>query len=209
MKKNLLKIALISSAVAVACPAMADTSGTYVGIGFGQSKVSDWLSKDDAESDLPVAPTQSSSDDSGSTWKFFGGYDINNNVAIEGGYFDLGQVTVAAAGTGANVKARAKSSALFFNVLGKYKPTSYIDLFGKAGLYTAHTELTSTSAVGSSVTSDSMDHDKLGLHLGLGANAWITPNLGARLEWEVLKDVEVEDVKSDINVISASVIYKF
>lgn len=236
MKKNLLKFALISSAIATTFPAFADT-GWYAGVGFGQSNVSDWLTKDDAESLLGVAgdslgvvsfngTISSSSDDTGSAWKLFGGYNFNDNFALEATYVDLGEVTAKSTATGTfnlggsntfpgslGVKVKGESSALTLDAVGKFKPTSYIDLFAKAGLYNAQSKLTvtvtPTDSGGAYPESDSTDDSNTNLHFGLGANGWFTNNLGVRLEWEMLKNVTIAGADVDISVVSASLMYKF
>src|SRR5579864_1294846 len=101
---KLVKLVLATVVAASATTAMAETTHWYAGLGGGQTKVSDWVSKSDAlglmeEGGAAVGlesfdgTASASTDDSGSAWKVFGGVQFHPNFAIELAYLDLGEVT--------------------------------------------------------------------------------------------------------------------
>lgn len=78
-----LAILGLASAMIFAGSASAQEAGWYVGASLGQAQV-----------DVDCSGT-TSCDDKDSTWKIFGGYQINRNFSVEVGYSDLGAVTAS------------------------------------------------------------------------------------------------------------------
>src|SRR5450830_811040 len=83
----------LAALAVIASPfAAADDSGWYGGINIGQSRAK----IDDARitSSLlggGLTTTSINDNDRDTGYKLFGGYKINKNFAVEGGYFDLGR----------------------------------------------------------------------------------------------------------------------
>ena len=86
-----LRIALSVLAVsaAVSAPAFAQTTPWYAGVSAGQSKLKDVNANDFRATG--VATNNVSIDDSDNAYKLFAGYKFNKNLAVEGGYTDLGK----------------------------------------------------------------------------------------------------------------------
>ena len=84
---GLAALAVIASPFAV-----ADDSGWYGGVNIGQSRAN----IDDARITSGLlgqgfASTSITDDNRDTGYKLFGGYKVNRNFAVEGGYFDLGR----------------------------------------------------------------------------------------------------------------------
>ena len=76
----------------LASPALAqDTGHYYGGASIGQSRTEMDTSRTTGILLPGVAATGAATDKTGNAFKVFGGYQINRNLAIEGGYFDLGK----------------------------------------------------------------------------------------------------------------------
>jgi OOP family OmpA-OmpF porin len=201
MKSNMVLAAgLVGAALAFSAPAAfaqargaaADT-GWYVGGSFGQSTT-----------DCNV-PAGFSCDDKDTAWKIFGGYQINRNFAAEAGYSQLGEVTA----TGGGVNAKAKATAWDLVGVGSYPLSNQFSIYGKLGFYNGEVKVSSNVAGGSGkkTTTD--------LTYGAGVQYNFSRNLGLRGEWQRYASakqpattVTVED-KSDVDVLSIGVVYKF
>ena len=82
MYKRLGLSALAALGLMAATAAQADTQpGFYAGAGFGTTKIGD----DEFDG--------TGIDDSDTGFKVFGGYDFNENFAVEVGYFDFGEAS--------------------------------------------------------------------------------------------------------------------
>jgi len=204
-EKNLVLAAMLSGAMALPATAMAQAGGAdtgwYAGFSLGQSS---------ADVDCTGA---TSCDDSDSSWKIFGGYQLNRNVAIELGYGDLGKVSV---GTPAFVflgipipAANTTIESTVFELVGvgSLPVAERFSLFGKIGLYRSDTDIKIAFANGAS-SSDS--DDNIDLTFGVGARYDFTRNLGVRAEWQRYSSVKAADFgESDIDVMSVGLIWKF
>jgi len=235
--KRALKLALVLGMATAAEGAMAASEGWYAGIGIGQSKVSDWLSKDDAR-DVQSAfedgvgvlafsgSTTASSDDKDTGWKVYGGYQFNENLAVEASYLNLGKTTAQSSSTGRffisgigvvngslYTKTTGEASAFTLDGVVKADLAPWVDIFAKAGAYRAKLDVKLTGGItgsaGSAEASDSMDDDSTGLHIALGADFNIIENVAIRAEWERLSKVDFQDSETDIDLLSVSAIYKF
>jgi OOP family OmpA-OmpF porin len=236
MMKHLRKLALSIALAAGALPALAGNTGWYAGVGIGQSSVSDWLSEDDMLSLLDDFGTEmgvnsfagtisSDADDEDAAWKIYGGYNINPNFAIEASYMDLGEATASAAAVGTfntgggpfpgslYVRAKGEAQALTIDAVGKVAVAPWLELFVKGGLFNAELDITgvagATDSSGVLEASDSGSDNSSGLHIGLGADFSVTPDIVIRAEWERLADVEFDGGETDIDLLSVSAAYRF
>lgn len=197
--------AVLAAAMAVSSAAVAQQTqetGWYVGAAFGQAK-----------SDLDCTGT-TSCDDSDSSWKIFGGYQINRNFAVEFGYANLGE-------------AKASTPAFFFGGLlipaanvsieatvwelvgvGSLPVADRFSLYGKIGLYRSETDI-SVAFPSVGATSNDSD-DNMDITFGFGARYDFTRNFGIRAEWQRYSSVSAGDFgDSDVDVMSVGLLWRF
>lgn len=168
----------------------------------------------------------SSSDNTGSAWKAFGGYNFNENFAVEASYVNFGNVTTKATATGdfstdfinyapgsLGVKIKGEASAVTLDAVGILKSKWHFDIFGKIGVYNAHSKLsveaTASDPSGSATASDSVSDSNTNIHIGAGTNIWFTSNIGMRLEWELFNKVTIDSSDTNISAYTASLVYHF
>jgi len=227
---------LVASIVAIAAnSAIAGPGNWYIGAGAGMSSYKDWLSQDDItaaknefRADLGFVNFSGSesaeSEDKASGFKLFGGYSFHKNIAVELSYIDMGEVEANSSSSGTffdsadnpvdgDLFASAKASVDAFTLDANlsYPIASFAALFVKAGVYAADAEL--ESSAGSSFSTESINESRTdsstGLHVGIGANFRVTDAIGLRAEWERLDNVEANGGESDVDLISAALIYTF
>lgn len=166
MKKSLLLYVVALGVSGLAGSALAANPNTgYAGLGFGITKLDD-----------DVLSTNVKDDDSG--WKLFGGYQLYDNLAVEGAWVTLGEHKA--------LTAQVKTTGFVAEAVGTIPVQDYLDIFGKLGGFFWTSEMVNTLRTPSSVDDDGVD-----LTLGLGAK-WLLPkdmvqNVAIRGEWEYFK----------------------
>jgi len=228
--KTTIKL-LVASIVAISAnTAMAETGKWYVGAGAGQSFYNDWSGDitafDDALGVVNFDGTKSTdSDDTAFGYKLFGGYSFQENIAVEFSYIDMGEVDANSSASGTFydaldnsidgslfASAKANVDAFTLDLSLNVPMTSVFALIVKAGVYAADTKL-ELDAGGDIPGVENINYSKTdssnGLHYGVGVNFKMTEAIGLRAEWERLSQVEANDGDSDVDLLSAAVIYNF
>jgi hypothetical protein len=156
--------------------AQDNTEGLYVGGGFG-----DFMVEINDIDDVNDAVADFDEDDSAS--KFFAGWRLNRFLALQGDYYDLGNMTT----TFKSQQVAAKTDGFAASVVGTL-PLAFIELFARAGLifYDVEVDRGTTSVV------DEGDDDFV-YSAGIGFVLFERVNL--QLEYEVLdiKELDTSD----------------
>jgi len=204
---GLAALAVIASPLAV-----ADDSGWYGGLNIGQSRAK----IDDAKitsSLLGQGFTGVSITDDGrdTGYKLFGGYKINRNFAVEGGYFDLGRfgftATTQPPGT---LSGTIKLKGLNLDAVGILPFTEKFSAFGRVGMNYAQAR-DSFSGTGSviNVTNPNPSKREANYKFGAGLQYDFTQSLGMRLEAERYRINDAVSNKGDVDLFSVGLVYRF
>ena len=187
--KKLLAVIIVSLASSTA---MAQDKGWYVGGALGKSKAKDFCDG--------VSGGGFTCDDTDTTVKAMGGYQVTRNFALELGLMNAG--TVEARGPGGAGRVTAETGILEGTALGILPLGEQFSAFGKFGLYTSVVETTIANRSERKTNSD--------LTFGAGI-AWVfIPRFQLRAEWQRYKAVDAGDLgKSDADVISLGLLYRF
>ena len=177
----------------IVAASQASAQGFYIGGSVGQSSFDD----DNAIPDLITSGTVDGKD---TGFKFFGGYQFNQNFGLELAWVDLGKASYSGTFGGIPVSGgTVKTSGLNISAVGTLPLGSGFALFGKAGLFAWEAEANDvTGGLPFSGTEDGTD-----LSYGVGASYEFTKNFAIRAEWERFKAV------GDIDLQSIGVVYKF
>lgn len=150
----------------------------YVGAGLGSMRT-----------DIPYLNTRALS------WSLFAGSAINQNLAIEVAYTNLGSTNL---GGSTNLKGAAYS----LNLIGNIPVTQTISMFAKLGF--ANTGVY-TETSGSSGTTYSL----VAPTIGLGVKAGVSKKVDVRLAYDNYKFTPDNSTTYNSDITSLSVIYKF
>jgi len=177
MHKNKLLSTLLLSATlgATAFGASAEEHGFYMGAGVGQSRVND-----------------GSYDDRDTAFSMFGGFDVNQYFAVEGGYADLGKLESDTGGTA------FEATAPYVAAVGKYPINEKVSVYAKAGF----NRWSLDNAI-PSVTGDTDDSGTDPLY-GLGVQYRLNDKIGMRGDYSRFK---IGD--ADVNLAQVQVTYHF
>lgn len=197
MKKLLAASVVAAGLLGASSVATAqDPSGRmYAGISLGQAELKGFCN-DVQGIAASVAGTVSSCDEKDSMFKFFLGYRVNRNFAIEGSYIDYGDASATGQSFGVPFSVSADATAFGVAALGIIPLGDRFSLFGKFGLLFTDGGASASGAGGS--FSDSAS--ETGLHLGVGAMFDITQNFGIRAEWERNDELEVDTMSIGLQV---------
>ena len=195
-------------------PAMAADPGWYGGLGIGYSKVK----IDDATLTVPGATAFTrSKDESDTGFKFFGGYQFNQNWGLELGYVDLGkfnaQVNVTAPVVG-SATANIKASGIFLDLVGTAPLQNNFSVYGKLGAIYAETKTDRTFSGAVVLPAGQVanaKHTETAFKFGLGAQYDFTKTVGLRGEWE--RYYKLGDSNStgegDVDLFSINLVFRF
>ena len=233
--KNTVMLLMASTVALSSGSVMAEPDKWYVGISGGYSLYNDWASganitafKDEFGASLGAVNFDgvqiADSDDSAFGYKLFGGYSLQQNIAVELSYINMGEVGANSYASGTfydpadnsldgelYANARAEVDAFTLDINLGLPISSFATVTAKAGLFSADTKLVINA--GGSISpeqhSHSVDESSTGLHYGFGINFRIDDHISVRGEWERLDNVEANGGKNDVDLLSAGVSYHF
>ncbi len=191
--------------------AFAEPTGWYGGINLGQSRAK----IDDVRitSGLLGGGFTSASianDERDTGYKFFGGYQINRNFALEGGYFDLGKfgftATTVPLGT---LTGTIKVKGVNLDLVGMLPISEKFSAFGRIGITRAKTEDTFTGSGLVRVLNPNPRARDSNAKVGLGLQYAFTDSLGMRAEVERYRINDAVGNRGDIDLVSLGLVYRF
>jgi OmpA-OmpF porin, OOP family len=207
-----IKIAVIATvSLLMAAPALAaDPTGTwYLGAGAGQSRAK---IADSSISSVLLGSGRTAGattkDETDFSYKFFAGYQMNRYFAVEGGVFNLGEysfttTTVPAATLNGSLKNHRGGN---LDLVGRIPIGEQFSVFARLGVQTSKTtDLFGGTAVAATAPSKNRTDYKA----GAGAEFDFTKNVGVRAEWERYRVGDGFNGKLDVDVVSASLLYRF
>lgn len=197
---------------AVASPyAMADGLGWYGGASVGQSKAN--IDEKRIINGLTaggLATTTFKDDDRDLGFKVFGGYQFNKNLALEGGYFDLGNFSYKAntlpTGT---LDGNIKVKGLNLDVVGALPITDKFSVIGRAGMAYAEAKDSFRGTGAVMVSNPNPSKRDTNYKLGVGVQYAFTDALVMRAEVERYRINDAVGNKGDIDLVSVGLIYRF
>lgn len=199
--------------IALASPlAMADDkAGWYIGGSLGGTLAN--IDNSDIKKGLTAGgftTTSLKSDESDIGFKLLGGYQFNEIVAIEGGYFNLGKFGYKANTLPAgSLKGDIKVQGIHIDVVGTWFFTEEFALLARVGVIQTKAEASfkGSGAVTPAIAKSSKDDTNY--KLGLGLQYSVTPALNIRTELERYRVNDSIATKGDVDLISLGITYRF
>lgn len=186
---------VLTAASFLAFPALAQSpdSGFYVGGHIGQAEAKDACDG--------ISGPGISCDDKDTAWRILGGYQFNRNLAIEGAYTDLGELTASAPG----ISGSAEANALELTGVGSFPLGNAFSVYGKAGIYRGEVDSRLSGFGGGNGDESNTDFT-----FGAGVKFDMTQNVALRAEWQRYNDMGGDNVReTDVDVLSVGLQYKF
>ncbi len=195
----------------LASPMASAESGWYVGLNVGASL----SSIDDVRITrglLEAGFTTNSihDDDQDVGYKIYGGYQFNNYLALELGFFSLGEFAFDATTTPTGtLRGTIKLRGGNLDVVGLLPLIKELSLFARVGVnvHQAQDTFTGTGAV--NVANPSRDEWMANVKFGLGVQVNVTESFGMRGEWERFRVVDGVGNTGDVDMISFGLVGRF
>lgn len=191
---KIFSTSLIAACLLSAVSVSHASEGIYLGFNLGQASYD--VSQSDAAAALDDGSlTSLSIDDTDSSYRWAIGYQLLRYFSLEGGYLDLGDITVNATSDGSGslyaagpVNSRMGVDGLFFDVKGLLPLNEQVSLYGKFGLLKWDGEVT-LSNVDGSVNEDGDD-----TFFGIGGSYNIYDTLALNVDYTFYKldDLDVD-----------------
>ena len=212
---NYLKVAHVASIFALttlaSSIARADDNGWYIGGNLGQTRAT----IDDARIDASLRAKgftfiSIADDNRSSGGKVFGGYQLNNYLAVEGGYFNLGKfgytATTIPVGT---LRGDSKMQGLNLDLVGRLPVTESFSVFGRAGVNYASVR-DNFSGTGAIVVLDpNPSKREANFKLGAGLEYAFNKSLSVRAEVERYRINDAVGNRGDVDMVSVGLVYRF
>lgn len=202
---------LIALAILACTQVSASESGWYGGFNLGKSNatidderiVSDLLSQG-------FTQVQIADDDKDNGWKLFAGYQVNKNLAFEGGYFDLGEygftATTLPAGT---LNGNVRFKGVNLDVVGILPLTEKFSAFGRLGLNAAKANSSFNGSGLVNVLDPNHNERDINYKMGVGLEYAFTQSLSVRAEAERYRLNDALNNRGDVDLISLGLVYRF
>jgi opacity protein-like surface antigen len=225
-------LAALAAAAALLSPACFAAPGWYAGLSAGQSRTSDEVVRNRESTITNAFDLHTTFDEKDTAWKGFVGYGINDMLAVELDYADLGSMrmstTMMAGDPGALQPAgiaidRATTGFGAGLVVGA-PLTPQISIFGRVGAF--RSKLKASAALAGNIvfsngnpseTTRSTTHTETVTKVGAGLDWALWRNGGLRLEWarylEVGKPFAIGGTgttgEADIDVVTLGAVFRF
>jgi OOP family OmpA-OmpF porin len=190
---------------------LAQDSGWLIGASLGptQTRIDDArIGRELLGQGLVVNGISDSDRDNG--YKFFGGYQMNKNFAIEGGYFELGKFGFAAItlppGT---LDGRIKLRGLNLDLVGTLSLSQKWALLGRIGANYAEAQDTFVGAGAVTVLNPNPNKYDTNVKVGLGLQYALTDSLLVRTELERYRIDDAVGNRGDVDHWTVGLVYRF
>jgi OOP family OmpA-OmpF porin len=225
IRKSVVAALLIgTAAVNGACESIAEP-GYFAGIGLGYS-LSDIdgpkIRKELCGGDVICTIKSYSHDENDLGFKLYGGYLFNENFALEGGYFNLGEYSFHTEGEDATTRyiyeGTSQMHGLHIDAIGYLPLNENLSLTARLGVMYAEVKeeyayseggIEGDLYVNGSAKEKSPDKRDVGFKYGVGLQYDFTPAFGVRGEWENYHLEEAIAAGADLTLFSLGIVYRF
>lgn len=183
-----MNIKFAVAALALAATASVQAADWYVGGSVGRS---------DYKIDTTGATTADTKD---TGYKLFAGARLSPNLAVEGGYANLGKASASQGTTSGSVKL----DAVYLDAVGILPLSPQWDLFGRLGVSSSNLKIAGTVGTTSATDSDR----SVQAHYGIGGQFNVSKTLAVRAEWERFRGKYAKNgvnEKGDVDLLSIGV----
>lgn len=205
MKLKKLAAGIVLASIAPLAMA-AENVGPYIGGNFGFASVDTGAEMQNTVNSIVALGYTSANmtmEQRSSSYKLFGGYQANENFAVEGYWANLGTYSYTLFTTGPTLSGNGdiKETAIGVDLIGMlpFDPTT--SGFARVGVYQWEVKDSFTLSTGQSFSDSTSGSD---IKFGLGAEWKVNPSIRLRTEWEYYNDKD-----TPVSVLSVGIVSHF
>ncbi len=209
--KKIIASTLIAASTIVVSPSVF-AGDWYMAGSIGQSDFKGGKSDiDNALTSAGVTGLSSRLDDKDTAYKLQVGYRFTPNLAVEGGYVDLGKLKYMASFTGGTGRAEIKATGWNLAVVGSLPLGQDFSLFGKLGMIDAKVEANVFATGAGGAASAGVSDTSWKGHWGFGLDYAVNQKMAIRAEIERFSKLGDNNTtgEGDVDLLSLGVVFKF
>ncbi len=163
-----------------------------------------WYAGADAGASV-YADACAGAEDSDTAAHVYAGYQLNNRLAVEAGYHDLGAINARVGNCSAPVPVDPSVDGLSLSVMGRAPVTERVSVYGRAGAMFWHMD------VDASASAPAVSDDGISPVLGAGVGVVVNERIEGRVEYDRFFDVgeQATTGQTDIDTLTAGLAVKF
>lgn len=150
-----------------------------------------------------------SSDEKDTAYKLFGGYQFNRNIALEGGYYDLGKTSFSSTTPAGAFNGSTRRHGLNLDLVGTLPITERFSVLGRVGAAHGRTRSSysgdGATAAGVQGTKDS----KTDVKVGLGVQYELNRSMWLRAEIERYRVKTASAGRTNVDVVTVGLVFPF
>ena len=208
---GVVAFAVLSSVASSWVIAQDSTTGPYIGANLGTTRAQ--INNDSINSTLSGQgfTVNSRTENNRSTgYKLFGGYQLNRNFSVEGGYFDLGRFNYAVNTTPLGTfTSDTRVRGLNLDLVGILPFNDYFSVFGRVGAAYAQTRADFARTNPLLLNNSPASRNDTNVKVGLGMQYALTEALAVRAELERYRISDPVRNRGNIDMASIGLVYRF
>ena len=211
-KRQLSLLAFAGFSAVCSTSVMAqDAPGWYVGGNVGGTRAdfkNDSINRSLAGQGFTVNST--TTDNSSTGYKLFGGYQLTPNFAVEGGYFDLGRFNYSSSTTPAGTfSGNNRVNGLNLDLVGTLPLSDRFSVLGRVGAAYAQNRGSFASTGFVPLNTSNPRRNETNLKIGLGLQYAISEALSVRAELERYRISDPIRNRGNVDMASIGLVYRF
>ena len=204
-------IALFGTVASSWVIAQDSTTGPYIGANVGTTRAQ--FNNDSVNNTLfgqGFTVNSRTEDNRDTGYKIFGGYQLNRNFAVEGGYFDLGRFNYALNTTPLGTfTSDTRVRGLNLDLVGMLPLSEQFSVFGRVGAAYAQSRSNFANTGVSPLVNSPSSRNDTNLKVGIGMQYAFTEALALRAELERYRISDPIRNRGNIDMASIGLVYRF
>ena len=150
-----------------------------------------------------------SSDEKDTAYKLFGGYQFNRNIALEGGYFDLGKSSFSSNTAAGAFNNSTRRHGLNLDLVGTLPITERFSVLGRVGAAYGRTQSNFSGAGAAAAGVSSNKDSDTDVKVGLGVQYELNRSMWLRAEIERYRIKTASTGRTNVDTVTVGLVFPF